>query len=114
MEAFVRADGAVISPIYLITSVGGLADSGLVRRIQYVQEDYERVVVRLAPDPAATDADIARWTDAGPGQVPHRHGPGLRGPRRARRRHPAHRLRQVPLHRLEGETREPALAKLSA
>jgi plasmid stability protein len=35
-----------------------------VRRVQFVQEDHDRVVVRLASDPSATDADIASWTDA--------------------------------------------------
>ena len=59
-----RADGAVVSPIYRITAVGGLADKGLVRRVQFVQEDHDRVVIRLASDPSATEADIASWTDA--------------------------------------------------
>jgi len=64
MEAFLRRDGAVISPIYLITAVGGLVEPTLVRRVQFVQKDHERVVVKLVKaegaDPAALERHCER------------------------------------------------------
>ena len=114
MEAFVRADEAVISPIYLITSVGGIADSGLVRRIQFVQEDYDRVLVKLVPDTTASEADIARWAEAVRGKFR-----AVMGPTCEVR---VERVADIPptdsgkyLYTISKvKTREPALAKMSA
>lgn len=60
MEAFVRRDGAVISPIYLITAVGGLVEPALVRRVQFVQEDHERITVRMVTAEDAGPAELDR------------------------------------------------------
>jgi phenylacetate-CoA ligase len=58
MEAFVRADGAIISPVYIIASIGYLTEPELVRRIQYIQEDYTRVLVKLVPAAGASAEDL--------------------------------------------------------
>jgi phenylacetate-CoA ligase len=53
MESFVRADGAIVSPIYMITAVGGLTEPDLIERVQFVQEGRRQVVVRFVPTPRA-------------------------------------------------------------
>ena len=47
MESFVRRDGAVVSPIFLITTLGNLIDTAVIRRVQLVQESHDLVVVRF-------------------------------------------------------------------
>jgi phenylacetate-CoA ligase len=47
VEAFVRADGAVVPPALLVGAVRVLVDPDLISRIQFVQEDYARVRVKV-------------------------------------------------------------------
>jgi phenylacetate-CoA ligase len=58
MEAFVRSDGAIISPIWLITSNARLIESEIIQRIQFVQEDYQRVLVKIVVAERASAADV--------------------------------------------------------
>jgi phenylacetate-CoA ligase len=54
IEAFVRNDGTTISPIFIITAVGLLIEPKRIKRIQYVQETYDLIRVRVVVDEEAS------------------------------------------------------------
>jgi phenylacetate-CoA ligase len=76
VEAFVRADGAVVPPALLVGAVRVLVDPGLIGRVQFVQEDYARVVVRIVPAAGASEEDLRARCDALRGRVGELMGPG--------------------------------------
>jgi phenylacetate-CoA ligase len=47
MESFLTKEGAIISPIYLITTVGTSLQSQLFKKFQIVQDDYDRVTLKV-------------------------------------------------------------------
>ena len=49
MEAFIRADGRVISPLAFVRTVRVLAEPTLIDRLQFVQETHTHVLVRVVP-----------------------------------------------------------------
>ncbi len=49
MESFLRRNGEIVSPIYLITMIGTSLRSGQIRRFQLVQEDFSRLRLRVVP-----------------------------------------------------------------
>jgi phenylacetate-CoA ligase len=59
MEAFVRSDGAVISPLAFVRTVRVLAEPSLIDRLQFVQEDYARIRVRLVTAAGASEEALA-------------------------------------------------------
>jgi len=63
MESLLRADGSLVSPIYLITLLGGTLGSGPVERFQIVQEAIDRVTLKLVIDGSFAEervsADVA-------------------------------------------------------
>jgi phenylacetate-CoA ligase len=64
MESFVTADGAVVSPIYLITSVGTAFEPEMVKKFQIVQEDYSRVTLKIVLRAGVAQDKIERDIDA--------------------------------------------------
>ena len=58
MEAFVRSDGAIVSPLAFVRTVRLLAEPALIDRVQFVQEDYARVTVRLVPARGAAEEGL--------------------------------------------------------
>lgn len=75
MEAFVRADGAVVPPALLVGAVRVLVDPDLIGRVQFVQEDYARVVVRIVPAAGASEEGLRARCDAIGGRVRELMGP---------------------------------------
>jgi phenylacetate-CoA ligase len=61
MEAFVRADGAVVSPVFIVAQIGYLTEPELIRRVQYIQEDYERVLVKLVAAPDVSEEELRTY-----------------------------------------------------
>ena len=47
MESLIAADGAIVSPIYLITTLGAVLDPRVVKKFQIIQEDRHRVCVKV-------------------------------------------------------------------
>jgi len=58
MESFLTKDGALISPIYLITSIGTLVNTDLIRKIQFIQESFSKVVVKIVISPQVAAEDL--------------------------------------------------------
>jgi phenylacetate-CoA ligase len=54
MEAFIRADGRVISPLAFVRTVRVLAEPTLIDRLQFVQETHTHVLVRVVPAQGAS------------------------------------------------------------
>lgn len=64
MESFVKANGEIVSPIYLITSIGVGIEGGFVKKFQLVQEDYHLVTLKVVANPEvdrrAVEENLAR------------------------------------------------------
>jgi phenylacetate-CoA ligase len=60
MESFVTRDGAIVSPTYLITAVGTLGSPNLVKKIQFVQDDYSKITVRIVPAEQTDEPNLSR------------------------------------------------------
>lgn len=64
-DVFLKRDGGVVLPEYLIHLVGVVLNTGWIDKYQVVQEDYDRVRVRICPmDPSLSPADRQVETDA--------------------------------------------------
>ncbi len=62
MEAFIRSDGTVISPLAFVRTVRVLAEPSLIDRLQFVQESHSHVLVRVVPaEGASAEALAARY-----------------------------------------------------
>jgi len=59
MESFVAADGAVVSPVYLVTAIGTALDPRAIRKFQLVQDAPSRVTLKMIVEPGA-DAGLLR------------------------------------------------------
>ena len=53
MESFITSEGALVSPIFLITMIGTSLRAGLIKKFQLIQEDF--ALVRLKVIPATDD-----------------------------------------------------------
>jgi phenylacetate-CoA ligase len=64
MESFVKANGEIVSPIYLITSIGVGIEGGFVKKFQLVQEHYNLVTLKVVANPEigrrAVEENLAR------------------------------------------------------
>ncbi|MCH8063487.1 MAG: phenylacetate--CoA ligase family protein [Chloroflexi bacterium] len=58
IESFVTASGNLVSPIYLITSIGAALNPGLVRKFQLVQDDYSHVTLNLVPESGHEEGEL--------------------------------------------------------
>ena len=58
IESFVKRNGEVVSSIHLGTLVGANLRRGLVSKFQLVQEEYDRVRIRIVPGPKATRSEL--------------------------------------------------------
>jgi phenylacetate-CoA ligase len=58
MESFVTAQGAVVSPIYLITVLGAALDPDLFRKFQLVQDDTFHVTLKVIVDPKVSPKQV--------------------------------------------------------
>lgn len=47
MESLIASDGAIVSPIYLITTLGAALDPRMVKKFQIIQEDRHQVRVKV-------------------------------------------------------------------
>ncbi len=63
MESLVKPGGELVSPIYLITLLGGTLGSGPVARFQIVQEAIDRVTLKVVVDPAHPEERAAAALD---------------------------------------------------
>ncbi len=46
-DTFIRRDGSIISPEYLIHLIGVVLNKGWIKKYQIIQEDYEHILVRI-------------------------------------------------------------------
>jgi phenylacetate-CoA ligase len=58
MESFITPEGAVVSPIYLITMIGTSLHAGLVKKLQIVQEDCHHITLKTVLEPGVSQLEI--------------------------------------------------------
>lgn len=54
-DVFIKKDGGIVSPEYLIHLIGVVLNSGWIRKYQVVQEDYDLIRVIIAPHRMVND-----------------------------------------------------------
>lgn len=59
LEAFVRADGTVISPQAFVRTVRVLAEPTVIDRLQFVQESHTHILVKVVPAEGASPEALA-------------------------------------------------------
>jgi phenylacetate-CoA ligase len=63
MESFITPEGAVVSPIYLITMIGASLRPGFVKKLQLVQEDYRHVLLKVMLESGVSQTEIRAHLD---------------------------------------------------
>jgi phenylacetate-CoA ligase len=58
MESFITVDGAIVSPVYLITVLGAALDPKIFRKFQLVQDDTSHVTLKVMLDPHTNSDQI--------------------------------------------------------
>lgn len=57
-QAFYRKDGGFVSPLFFAHFLGVVHNSGWVKRTQVVQEDYDRIVIKIIPNRTPDNEEI--------------------------------------------------------
>jgi phenylacetate-CoA ligase len=63
MESFITAEGAVVSPIYLITMIGTSVHQSFVKKLQLVQEDYRHIILKVVLESGVSQAEMRAHLD---------------------------------------------------